>query len=228
MENKKPIRAVIFDLDGTLIDSEENYYLADKKLLKQYDIPFSVEDKKKYIGSGNREMMIDLKKRFSLPESVEELVKMKNDFYLEIAEKNTRLYPKMKSFLDSLHSQGYLTAIASGSSPLIISRLVDALHLRSFFNIIISAEEVGRGKPAPDIFIEAAKRLDVSAEESLVIEDSQYGVESAKRASMRCIAVPYLTEKPLAESFHRADLLFENGMEEFSAEKALAWIGSQQ
>ena len=213
------IHAVLFDLDGTLIDSEPNYYLADKKLLERYGIPFSLEDKKKYIGGGNLDQMIDLKRRFSLPESPEELAAIKNDIYLDIAEHNTEVYPEMKLFLDRLRAMSMPTAVASGSSPLILSRLLASLKLDALFDAVVSAENVARGKPAPDIFIEAAKRLGVNPGNCLVMEDSQYGVESAKSAGMICAAIPYLTEKPLASAFSKADFLFENGMSEFTAEE---------
>jgi beta-phosphoglucomutase-like phosphatase (HAD superfamily) len=90
--------------------------------------------------------------------------------------------------------------------------------------IVLSADEVPRGKPAPDVFLEAARRLGVPPEECLVIEDTRYGVEAAKRAFMRCIAVPYLTDPPLADAFLMADLLFPDGMKGFDADHAFAWI----
>jgi len=224
MNQRKPsdtprISAVLFDLDGTVIDSEPNYYLADKKLLERYGIPFTVEDKKKYIGGGNLDQMVDLKKRFSLPESAEELAAIKNTIYLEIAEHRTLVYPEMILFLNKVRTMNIPTAIASGSSPLIISRILSSLGLDKSFDTLVSAEEVAHGKPAPDIFLEAAHRLGVNPLECLVMEDSQYGVESAKTAGMICAAIPYLTDKPLADAFSTADLLFENGMEEFTAEE---------
>jgi HAD superfamily hydrolase (TIGR01509 family) len=220
-----PVRAVIFDLDGTLVDSEENYYLADKKLLERHQVPFTREDKKRYIGGGNRDMMVDLKRRFDLPESTDELVEIKNRLYLEIAETSTRLYPKMKVFFDLLRARKVPVAVASGSSPPVLERVLAAVGLAKAFEVVVSAEEVSLGKPAPDIFVETARRLGVPAHECVVVEDSQYGVEAAKRAFTRCIAVPYLTEKPLADSFLMADLLFEGGMEEFDAAEAYRWVG---
>jgi beta-phosphoglucomutase family hydrolase len=226
MGKRMQICAVLFDLDGTLIDSEENYYLADKKVLEGYGIPFSIEDKERYIGTGNLSMMRDLKERFGIPETAENLAERKNRIYLEIAEKNTRIYPEMKRFVEMLAGSGINIAIASGSSPLIIERLTRAVGLDRLFEVRVSAEEVPHGKPAPDVFLEAARRLGVAPERCVVIEDSRYGVEAAIRASIRCIAIPYLVKKPLAEWFYKADLLFENGMDEFIADNAFAWINA--
>lgn len=221
---RKKISAVLFDLDGTLIDSEPNYYLADRILLERYGIPFTPEDKKRYIGGSNIDMMTDLKRRFSLPESAEELVSIKNGIYLEIAEHNTSMYPEMKLFLDDVRTLRIPTAVASGSSPLIISRLLSSLGIEGSFNTAVSAEDVARGKPAPDIFLEAARRLGIPPCECLVMEDSQYGVESAHSAGMSCAAIPYLTEKPLPAVFSLADVLFEEGMSGFSAAQMTAWL----
>jgi beta-phosphoglucomutase family hydrolase len=226
MGERTPVCAVLFDLDGTLIDSEENYYLADKKILEGYDITFSIKDKERYIGTGNLSMMRDLKERFGISESAESLAERKNGIYLEIAEKNTRIYPEMKRFVEMLAEKGISIAIASGSSPLIIERLTRAVGLDRLFKVMISAEEVAHGKPEPDVFLEAARRLGATPERCVVVEDSRYGVEAAVRASMRCIAIPYLVKKPLAEWFYKADLLFENGMEEFKADSAFAWINA--
>jgi HAD superfamily hydrolase (TIGR01509 family) len=218
------IKGVIFDLDGTLIDSEENYYESDKILLSGFGIGFTQEDKKKYVGTGNMSMMQDIKKRYGLADSAEDLLKKKNDIYLGIALKKTRVFPEMMRFLRLLREDGYSTAVASGSSPVILSKLLAKLDLESCFDAVVSSEDVERGKPEPDIFLEAAKRLGLGPESSAVVEDSVYGVMAAIRASMACIAVPYFTEKPLQESFLKADLLFENGIKEFDAEKAFKWV----
>jgi beta-phosphoglucomutase-like phosphatase (HAD superfamily) len=90
--------------------------------------------------------------------------------------------------------------------------------------VVVSAEEVPRGKPHPDVFEEAARRLGIPAHECLAVEDSRQGVEAAKRAFMRCIAVPYLTDQPLSDRFAMADLLFEEGMKSFDADAAFRWI----
>src|SRR2546427_13222036 len=102
--------------------------------------------------------------------------------------------------------------------------LLEAVGLLPRIGVVVSAEEVPRGKPHPDVFEEAARRLGVPAHECVVIEDSRHGVEAAKRAFMRCIAVPYLTEQPLPGRFGMADLLFDGGMQSFDADAAFRWI----
>lgn len=222
------IDAVIFDLDATLVDSEENYFLADEELLRRRGIRFTRDDKRRYIGGGNRDMMVDLVRRFGLRDTPEALAEEKNALYLELAVRNTPLYPEMKRFWDLLRAHGIPVAVASGSSPHVLRRVLDTVGLTAEASVIVSAEDVARGKPAPDIFVETARRLGVPPHRCAVVEDSRHGVEAAARAFMPCIAVPYLTEKPLPDAFATADLLFEDGMPTFDADRALAWVEAQR
>ncbi len=92
------------------------------------------------------------------------------------------------------------------------------------FQVVISAEEVEHGKPAPDLFLAAARRLGAEPADCVVIEDSDPGVRAAHAAGMRCIAVPYLPDQPLARSYHDADLLIAGGMGALDPDDVLAWI----
>jgi len=218
------LEAVIFDLDGTLIDSEENYYLADEELMRRRGVAFSREDKKRYIGGGNFEMMVDLKRRYGLDTTAEALTEEKNAIYLDIALEGTQVFPEMKRLWDAVRARGLPVAVATGTSPRVLDRLLEKVGLAREANVVVSAEEVPRGKPAPDIFLETAKRLRVEPGACVVLEDSRHGVAAAKAAGMACIAIPYLVEKPLAAEFANADLLFEEGMPTFDAARALNWI----
>lgn len=218
------VQGVIFDLDGTLIDSEKNYYEADRRLLKEYGIDLTPEMKKEYIGCGNLDMLKAMKKRFGIADSPETLLKKKNDYYMETARSNTIVYPKTFSLLKKLKQEGYPLVLASGSSPGVLEEILTIAGLKHYFSLIISSEEVKHGKPDPQIFLESARRLDLLPQRCVVIEDSPQGVEAAKRALMLCIAIPSITEKPLHKSYLQADLLFENGMADFDESKAFHWI----
>ncbi len=217
------IQAVIFDLDGTLIDSEKFYYKADHRLMKEYGIDLTPEIKNDY-GCGNLDMMRMMKDRFFLQDSPETLLKKKNDYYMEMARNNTVVYPKTFRLLKKLNTDGYPLALASGSSPEVLKELLENTGLKDYFTLIISSEEVDQGKPDPQIFLESAHRLNILPQNCVVIEDSPQGVEAAKRAFMMCIAIPSIIKKPLHENFLLADLLFENGMESFDDIIAFRWI----
>jgi len=220
------IKAVIFDLDGTLIDSEGNYFEADQILFSQYNVDFTLAMKEKFVGFSTKKMIIELKEKFHLDESEEYLTDMHNKLYMEIAKLKTKVFPEMIKFLEMLKKDNYKVAVATGSSKMILDTIFSVTNLKDYFEIVVSSEEVPSGKPAPDIFIETAKRLGVAPENCLVVEDSQYGVEAAKRAYMSCIAVPFIVDK-ISESFLMADLLYKNGMNEFNAKKAYKWLNSQ-
>lgn len=177
-------------------------------------------------GGGNLDMMIDIRRRFELPETPEALVEEKNAIYLALAERSTPVYPAMRRFLERVRARGLPAAVASGTSPPVLRRVLAATGLDREVGVVVSAEEVRRGKPSPEIFLETARRLGVAPEACVVVEDSRPGVEAAARASMRCIAVPYLLEQPLPAAFAGADLLFEGGMAVFDPERADAWLGA--
>lgn len=225
--NSKPrsdIQAVIYDLDATLLDTEPNWFLADKRLMKDYGIEFTEEMKEKYIGIGIGDMVDDLRRVHGLTAPDEEIHGKKNNYYMEIALGTTEVFPSMKPFYDGVRERGYPTAIASGTAYNVISALLQDLDMIDHFEHVVSAEHVGQGKPAPDIYIETAKRLRINPENILVLEDSLHGVQSALAAGMNCVAIPYLYENGISEGYYDADIVFEQGMSEFNHQTVFDWM----
>ena len=153
------IDSVIFDFDGTVVDSEPNYYEADRLLMAKYGIDFTFDMKKEFIGCGNAKMMKELNRRYNLPVMAENMIKEKNKLYLDLALKNTPIYPEMLKFIKMLVREGIAVALASGTSSSILNRLVYHLDLQQYFDAVISSDDVGKSKPEPDIFLEAAKKI---------------------------------------------------------------------
>lgn len=221
------IDSVIFDFDGTVVDSERNYYEADRLLMAKYGVDFTFEMKKEFIGRGNTVMMEELNRRYNLPVTVEEMAKEKNKLYLELALKNTPIYPEMLKFIQMLVRDGITVALASGTSSSVLNRLVYHLKLQQYFDAVISSDDVGKSKPEPDIFLEAAKRIHTAPENCLVVEDSAFGIQAGLLAGMQVMAVPYITGEPLDEIFFKSDILFRNGQAQFTAEEAMAWVNER-
>lgn len=216
--------SVIFDLDGTLIDSELNYLESDRLFLARYGIEWTDELWRRFVGIGSRSMLDWMRRETGIEASVDQLLEEKDLAYLEVARRSTRVFPDMVALVKLLRREGYPLAIATGSSPGVLAEVLDISGLRGLFDLVVSADEVAAGKPAPDVFLEAARRLDAAPEDCIVVEDSQYGVEAAAAAGMSCIAVPTVLTDPLPESFERAALLFRGGMADFDPVEAFRWI----
>jgi len=218
------LKGVIFDLDGTLIDSEPNYYEADKQWFESFGETLTPEMKVPYIGMGNLAMVKDVKQKYNLPQSAEEMLKWKQQRYLELARKNTRAFPQMKKLVQMLMDRGLMLAVASGSGREIIEELLVLTGLREFFKVVISSEEVENHKPHPDIIEECARRMEIKPYNLAVVEDSRYGVEAGVRAGMRVLAVPESYQAGLDPAFKMAEMLVKDGMKTFDPDRALAWL----
>ncbi|WP_031481641.1 HAD family hydrolase [Streptomyces bicolor] len=217
--------SVIFDLDGTLVDSEPHYFEAGRQVLAEHGISgFTWADHQRYVGISTLETVTLWKREYDLTATVEELLAAKNRRYLELARTSTRAYPRMREFVDLLAAEGVPMAVASGSSLEAITAVLAGTGLDAHLRTVVSADEVDRGKPAPDVFLEAARRLGVAPGDCVVLEDAAPGAAAAHAAGMRCIAVPYVATQADAAEFATAGLLLRGGQGEFTARAAYDWL----
>jgi HAD superfamily hydrolase (TIGR01509 family) len=217
--------AVIFDLDGTLVNSEPNYFAAELRVFRECGIlEFDEEQQRRYVGMSTRQVMMDARCRYGLADSLDSLADRTDAYYLELARAGTEVFPEMRALLRLLRTNGYPLALASGSSITVLAAVMEQTQLSEFFRVMVSTDDVARGKPHPDVLIEASRRLGVRASTCVVVEDAIYGVVAARRAGMRCIAVPSQSEQALQPEFAAADLLFPRGIADFKAGTAFAWI----
>ncbi|MBO1332222.1 HAD family phosphatase [Streptomyces sp. VRA16 Mangrove soil] len=224
---RRPFRetAVVFDLDGTLVDSEPNYFQATLGTLGRYGVTgFTWEDNESYVGISTAETIGLWKRRFGITAPAGELLDDLNSRYLDIARTQTRVFPQMRLFVERLHAAGVPMIVASGSSPEAIEAILTGTRLIEQLPRYVSADEVARGKPEPDVFLEAARRLGVVPARCVVLEDAAPGARAAHAAGMRCIAVPYVAAQSDDPAFTAADLLFKGGQEEFTARAACEWL----
>ncbi|MFD3512927.1 HAD family hydrolase [Streptomyces sp. NPDC058657] len=230
MSTSRPL-SVIFDLDGTLVDSEPNYYEAGRRLLARHGLPdFSWDEHTRYIGIGTRETLESLRDKYGIDTGVDALLAENNRLYLELAAASTQVFPEMRELVERLHADGVPMAVASGSSREAITAVLagtglDAQLGEAAGGVLVSAEEVALGKPAPDVFLAAAARLAAEPGYCAVFEDAAPGVTAALAAGMRCAAIPSVAGSEGDPAFGTADLLFRGGQADFTAEAAYVWLG---
>ena len=183
------LKAVIFDMDGVLVDSEPLHRKAEQQVFSE--LGFSPEDlnMSNLVGKSRRLMWSELKEKFQLQESVEALMEYDNDVRVQIMKNanNPEPIPGIPELLEELEEKQIQMALASSSSPEVIQTLVNKINLNSFFTIQISGDRVKRGKPFPDIFLEALNKLHVLPQNCVVIEDSENGIKASKAAKIACI-----------------------------------------
>lgn len=220
-----PSPAVIFDLDGTLVDSEPNYCAATRQVLAAHGVPgYTWEDHTRFIGIGTMETLATLQQQYDINAPLEELLAAKNQSYLALARGGTGIFPQMQKLVELLHAAGHPLAVASGSSRAAIDAVLEGTPLGRLLPIRVSAEDVDRGKPEADVFLAAARELGVPAAGCVVLEDAPPGAEAARRAEMRCVAVPSVPDTADHPEFAAAGLLFRGGQQEFDAQRAYDWI----
>ncbi len=218
------IKAVIFDMDGTLLDSEPLYLKADLSVVAAHSGFMTEQEHDRYIGVGNKAFMASIREIYGIEKSVEDLIEFQEKIYMEMAREEIAAFPEMVKFAQWAKEQGLKIAIASGSSNRVIEELTEIAGVKDLFEHRISSEEVDHGKPAPDVLLETARRLGVAPEECLVIEDSPFGVEASRRAGMTCIAVPQFSTPDPKGYFDYAALRYKQGMQEFTSASLEEWI----
>jgi HAD superfamily hydrolase (TIGR01509 family) len=217
--------SVIFDLDGTLVDSEPNYFEAGRQTLAEQGITgFTWAEHERYVGISTRETVALWKERYDLRPPLDALLADMNRRYLELARSATHVYPEMRKFVELLAAEGTSMAVASGSSPAAIEAILTGTRLAARLTTVVSADEVAHGKPAPDVFFEAARRLGADPADCVVLEDAAPGAAAAHAAGMRCIAVPYVAAQADDPAFATAGLLLRGGQGEFTAQAAYDWL----
>ncbi|MFJ8822518.1 HAD family hydrolase [Streptomyces sp. NPDC102467] len=227
--NDSPYRfgdtAVVFDLDGTLVDSEPNYFKASLGTLARYGVTdFTWADHETYVGISTLETIGIWKRKYGIEAPAPDLLDDLNSRYLDLARADTHVFPQMRLFVERLHAAGVRMIVASGSSPEAIESILTGTGLGAQLTRYVSADEVERGKPAPDVFLEAARRLAVAPAHCVVLEDAAPGAAAAHAAGMRCIALPYVAAQADDPAFTTVDLLFKGGQEEFTARAACEWL----
>ncbi|HOB16603.1 MAG TPA: HAD family phosphatase [Defluviitoga sp.] len=203
------IKAVIFDMDGVIIDSEPLHWDANKQIFAQLGIPIQDVPYSNYIGVSNEDMWQDLKNLFNLSHSIEELVQWQNEETLKYF-KETPYKPidGIVELLIELKNNNFKVGLASSSPEILIEEVLTHLDIKKYFDTYASADYVPRGKPKPDLFLYTAGLLQVKPKECVVIEDSKQGVKAAKAAGMKCIG--FANPNSMNQDLSQADIIVKS------------------
>jgi len=203
------IEAVVFDLDGVLVDSEHVWDEVREELARERGGRWHERAQADMMGMSSTEWSRYMRDVVGLSESPEEI----ND---EVVRRMQARYaaelPLIEGALDAVERLGgsFRLALASSSNRSLIDAVLSHAGLTRFFEATVSSEEVARGKPAPDVFLEAAWRLDVVPEHCAAIEDSGNGLRAAHAAGMRVIAIPNRLYPPSGDALALADVVLDS------------------
>ena len=210
------IEAVIFDLDGVLLDSEQVWDEAREQLAKERGGRWHENAQRDMMGMSSLEWSRYMHDVIGLPEPPEEISR-------EVVERMAKLYrehlpvvPGAREAVERLAARWPL-GLASSSNRELIDLALELLGVKHRFKATVSSEEVTRGKPAPDVYLEAARRLGVDPTHAAAIEDSENGIRAAKASGMRVIAIPNQHFPPADDALTQADVLLRS-LEELTPE----------
>jgi len=210
------LRAIIFDMDGVLVDSVPIVWKSFNELLKNEGVFFDEEYIKKNYARSLRYLLDDWKKEFNIKNySVEEFSRKAGKIQFELS-KNQKPCKELIDLLEQAKKNNIKCAVATSSMKWRAQKMLGLLKIRNFFQVLVAAEDVKKHKPDPEPFLETAKRLGVKPEECVVFEDAGGGVMAAKKAGMK--AVGFCTKYGSEQELGQADLVIKD-FKEVSLEK---------
>ena len=203
------IEAVIFDLDGVLLDSEHAWEAARREVAERSGGGWRKDAQAQMMGMSTPEWTTWMRETLGVPLSTDEIFRAVTDRIGAGYRRELPLLPGAREAVESLSGHWPL-AVASSSSRVLIDLFLELSGLGPRFGATVSSEEVARGKPAPDVFLEAARRLEVEPERSAVIEDSTNGIKAGAAAGMHVVAIPERSFPPSADSLELAETVLDS------------------
>ncbi len=200
-------KAVIFDMDGTLIESTNADFLAWQKVFLDYDKTLTFTDYSPMLGMRSFAVVKDLLQIKDETERANALSKKSKYFREVIDEQGIKTVPYVVEFLNQLKGFGIPLAVATSSRREKTKMVLEKVGLISFFDAILTAEDVVNGKPFPDVFLKAASALKIPVENCLVFEDAVSGIRAAKNARIKCVAI---SSNATSNLLNEADLVIED------------------
>jgi HAD superfamily hydrolase (TIGR01509 family) len=203
------IEAVVFDLDGVLIDSEHVWDEVREELARERGGRWHERAQAEMMGMSSPEWSRYMHDVIGLPEPPDEI---SDEVVRRMLARYAEELPLIDGAVEAVQrlASSFRLALASSSNRPLIDAVLDQTELGASFEVTVSSEEVPRGKPAPDVFLEAARRLDVAPERCAAVEDSGNGIRSAHAAGMRVIAIPNRRYPPAGDALALADVVLDS------------------
>jgi HAD superfamily hydrolase (TIGR01509 family) len=201
------VQAVIFDMDGVIVDSEPYSMQALIDVLRHYGIDPTEDDLRRSYGRRVRDDFADYFCRYAVTADLNTAIAHKHARYYHLAAGQLKAFPGVKPLIQRLRDHRYRLALASSGDRVKVAFGMQALGLDATFDSVVCGDDVTHSKPEPEIYLMAARRLGISPAGCVAIEDAPAGVEAAKRAGMRCIAV---TNSVARQQLQGADLIVES------------------
>lgn len=202
------IKAVIFDLDGVIVDSEHIHVEAEKQTMLKYDVRISSEELRKYTGSTAKFMFAELIEKYKLDTTVEEIFNEKEEVLFKLLEADTHPTKGVIELIRKLEQRNLKLGIASSAHKRLVEYVLRKLGIKHVFESIMSSEDIVHCKPNPEIFLMSADKLGVSPNECVVIEDAELGVKAAKNAQMKCVG--YRNPNSGNQDLSKADIIVDD------------------
>ncbi len=202
----------IFDFDGVVVDTEWHHEVCWQQVAKERDAKITHEQYLSGFGVKNERFIGEMLAWTQDAEEIEQIAKRKESLFQEHANAGTiELVPGVDALLATLHNESITCAIASSSILKNIELILHHYPIRNYFVRIISGEDVSQGKPSPDCFLKAAASLGLAPECCVVFEDALLGVEAAKRAGCKCVAITTTFARGRFEELpYKADAIIDN------------------
>jgi beta-phosphoglucomutase family hydrolase len=201
-------KAVIFDMDGVIAETEHVHIGAEKQTMLKYGIEISEDELHEYTGTTAKVMFTSLIEKYKLNTTFDRIFKEKEEILFRLLEEDVQPTKGVIDLLRKLKKMKIKLAVASSSHKRMIEYVLKKLKIIDLFDSIVGAEDIDRSKPDPEIFLISAKRLNVKPEECTVVEDSKLGVEAAKKAGMKCLG--YVNPSSGKQDLSKADFVADD------------------